>query len=190
MNTKTDKKIPTEACACGCGRPVRAGTTFAQGHHMRAAEFRRAASERMRGKWGDNHPAWRGGRHQITSGHIQVTVAPDHPLVSMASSRAAGGGHRVLEHRLVVANDMKRPLTSEEQVHHIDKNKVNNSLNNLVLVKGAMAHARIHKLQDQLAAEWDILRKLLRLGRRRRYTGPVPTVGAGPLPPGVDLSGS
>jgi hypothetical protein len=52
----------------------------------------------------------------------------------------------ILKHRLDMALHLNRPLRSEEEIHHIDGNKLNNSINNLLLCTHA-EHARIHALQ-------------------------------------------
>lgn len=50
------------------------------------------------------------------------------------------------EHRLVAESILCRPLERGEVVHHIDKNKRNNSPDNLVVFKNQAEHARYHKL--------------------------------------------
>lgn len=51
----------------------------------------------------------------------------------------------VLEHRLVMESYMGRELSSKEDVHHIDFNTLNNSLNNLMLLS-KNEHTRLHHL--------------------------------------------
>jgi len=46
----------------------------------------------------------------------------------------------VFEHRLVVENFIKRELTKEEEVHHINGNKQNNSINNLMIFSNHSEH--------------------------------------------------
>jgi hypothetical protein len=46
----------------------------------------------------------------------------------------------VTEHQLVVENKIKRMLVKGETVHHIDGNKLNNELNNLMLFKSQNEH--------------------------------------------------
>lgn len=40
----------------------------------------------------------------------------------------------ILEHRLIMAEKLNRPLISSEIVHHIDGDRKNNDSNNLILV--------------------------------------------------------
>jgi len=50
----------------------------------------------------------------------------------------------VLEHRRVMEEHIGRPLTSEEIVHHIDYNKHNNNITNLMLCKDKAEHRKQH----------------------------------------------
>lgn len=84
------------------------------------AENRRAKRER--------HGGWKGGRGRHGEGYIYVRMERDDPLWEMANV----GGY-VLEHRLVIARGLGRPLHKWETVHHIDGNKENNTPNNLQL---------------------------------------------------------
>lgn len=49
----------------------------------------------------------------------------------------------VPEHRSVAESAMGRPLTTDEKVHHVDQNKLNNDPTNL-LVLGVLAHGKLH----------------------------------------------
>jgi hypothetical protein len=49
------------------------------------------------------------------------------------------------EHRLVMEKHLKRKLRKEEQIHHIDGNKKNNNIGNLMLFPNANAHAKYHR---------------------------------------------
>jgi len=48
------------------------------------------------------------------------------------------------EHRLVVENFIGRILEPEEVVHHIDFNKSNNSINNLMIFPSQKEHSSFH----------------------------------------------
>jgi hypothetical protein len=79
---------------------------------------------------GDQHPSWRGGVIMV-NGYRAVKVQKDD---AMACMRIHNG--YVLEHRLVMARALGRPLTRHETVHHISGDKVDNRLENLQLRQG------------------------------------------------------
>lgn len=49
-----------------------------------------------------------------------------------------------LEHHLIMEKKIGRSIKKGEVVHHIDGNKLNNSEDNLVLIRHASAHRRLH----------------------------------------------
>lgn len=70
--------------------------------------------------------------------------------VSKEYPRITKGAHKgKMIHRLVMEKFIGRELFSHEVVHHIDGDKSNNSIDNLALMTTS-AHARLHRLQDQM----------------------------------------
>ncbi len=65
---------------------------------------------------------------RINQGYIQIKI----------------GLKWIFEHRLVVENFIGRELTKEEVIHHMDRNKQNNSINNLMLFKTQREHSSFH----------------------------------------------
>jgi transposase-like protein len=80
---------------------------------------------------GERHGHWKGGRTLTEGGYVLVCVSPDHPMASM---RLKNG--YILEHRLVMAEHLGRPLTRTETVHHIDGVHGHNTIENLQLRQG------------------------------------------------------
>jgi transposase-like protein len=86
---------------------------------------------------GEKHALWRGGR-TLTNGargaHVYalVLLPLDSPFAAMRTSPR----RYCLEHRLVMAKHLGRPLERHETVHHIDGNTLNNALENLQLRQG------------------------------------------------------
>lgn len=76
----------------------------------------------------ERHGNWKGGRSITSQGYISVLIEPDSPYFCMANS----GGY-VLEHRLVMAQHLGRPLQPYETVHHINGIKDDNADDNLEL---------------------------------------------------------
>lgn len=83
---------------------------------------------------GQCNPAWRGGRRQRTDGYI-VIWTPE--------------GER-LEHRVVAEQILGRRLRRGEIVHHIDRDKTNNSPGNLEVMTQA-EHAAHHSKELVIA---------------------------------------
>lgn len=76
---------------------------------------------------GERNPAWRGGRRVRHDGYVELWT-PNGPE---------------LEHRAVMSRALGRALSSDELVHHRDRNKQNNELANLELTTRS-DHAREH----------------------------------------------
>lgn len=73
-----------------------------------------------------------GNRIMMPNGYFRIFLRPTDPLVAMA-----GKGRWVLEHRLVMARHLGRPLQSYEQVHHINGDRGDNRIENLQLRMGS-----------------------------------------------------
>lgn len=96
------------------------------------------------------HPRWVNGRRVRKDGYIEVLVAPDDPLFVMAHHKK----HVALEHRLVVARAMGRPLKPWEVVHHRNRNRADNRIENLELVSAQHIHQSIgieHQILQRLS---------------------------------------
>lgn len=76
----------------------------------------------------ESHGSWKGGVHAAPGGYLWELVDWDDPMASMRSSNGY-----VLQHRLVMARSLGRPLTKDENVHHINGIKDDNRLENLEL---------------------------------------------------------
>jgi hypothetical protein len=117
------------------------------------------AANPLRGK---DHPRWKGGRSETKGGYVEVWMDPADPLFVMA-----GKDGYVYEHRLVVARHLCRALETDEEVHHQNRDKHDNRVENLVLLsrrEHAFGHYQSRDLLlriEQLERENDELRRRL-----------------------------
>lgn len=89
-------------------------------------------------KRGAKNHWWRGGKFKNHE-YIALYLSPDHPLFEMTVAHG-----RVFEHRIVMANQLGRPLRDEEVVHHINGIKTDNRIENLRLFANQSEHMIIH----------------------------------------------
>lgn len=145
-------------CACGCGGKVviyrKKVRKFIIGHGTRMHENRKMHSERMIGndlfkdkkhseisklkisksQIGENNSIWNGGVTRPEDGYISVLVN-NHPFADING--------RVKNARLVMEKYLGRYLDKYEVVHHINKIKNDDDIENLELCNRS-SHARVH----------------------------------------------
>lgn len=76
---------------------------------------------------GDKNPYWKGGERINEWGYRYILM----------------DGKYVLEHRYVMEKHLNRKLTLQEEVHHLDGNKLNNDISNLVVLSKS-DHSKLH----------------------------------------------
>lgn len=100
-------------CSRGCANSNKPGT-FTSGH-----------------KWVGKLKAC--GYRKMSHGYIEI-YSPNHPMKNKRNA--------VLEHRLVMEQKIGRFLNKNEVVHHINSNKSDNRINNLVLIPSQSEHMK------------------------------------------------
>lgn len=86
----------------------------------------------MYGRRGKDCPAWKGGRSKRKDGYVRIL---DQGLERVDK--------RVLEHRKIMENHLRRKLKNNEIVHHKDDNPSNNLISNLEVLT-LKEHSRMH----------------------------------------------
>lgn len=84
---------------------------------------------------GEAHHDWKGGVIPNPDGYLLERVDESDPLFAMGQKKA-GSARYALQHRLVMARHLGRPLAAHETVHHIDGDIQNNAIENLQLRNG------------------------------------------------------
>lgn len=92
---------------------------------------------------GDRHGGWKGGKSTNAQGYVLVLIPHDHRFASMRSTTGY-----VLEHRLVMAEYLGRPLLPHETVHHKDTDKTHNQIENLQLRIGKHGQGACYRCSD------------------------------------------
>lgn len=114
----------------------------------------------------ENHGSWKGGRHVNSGGYMQIRIPKDHPDYEFLEPMLFGKDtdrYYILEHRMVMAKHLGRPLERWEHVHHRNGDKTDNRIENLTIVT-AKTHRAIEdakKVIRQLREENEMLRREL-----------------------------
>jgi len=104
-------------------------------NNLKLCEYRYNQIRSKRGHYnqGCNNPRWNGGKRITSIGYIKI-LKHGHPLCDIHGY--------VYEHRLVMEAYLGRYLDPKEVVHHIDKNRQNNSIDNLILFENSGKHSK------------------------------------------------
>jgi len=100
---------------------------------MKASLETRAKMSRARME--AKNPSWKGGRRIGNTGYLLV-LRHDHPFCDRSGY--------ILEHRLVMEAHLGRTLLPTEIVHHINGNREDNRIENLMLFSNNAEHAKHH----------------------------------------------
>lgn len=83
---------------------------------------------------GKHHHSW---KHGLQNGYKRITLKD---------------GRRIREHRYIYEQHIGREVTAKERVHHIDFNRLNNDLDNLILFKNNGEHRKCHMISMENCA--------------------------------------
>lgn len=117
------------------GIPRRTRTAHLRGKSKPAEQ--RAKMSAARKRYWQKHPATDEYRTKLSESRTKTGITKAGRRIFIP------GVGRVLEHRYIIQQLLGRPLLSSEQVHHIDGDRLNNSLDNLVLLTNS-DHQKLH----------------------------------------------
>jgi hypothetical protein len=124
-------------------------------HKGRGAWSKESEQALIKRMTGDTNPAWKGGvtyfskKGNYGKYKIKYVRCPD-----KFSEMARKDGY-VMEHRLIVARHLGRPLRQSEVVHHKDHNPENNDPHNLMLFASNSQHKK-YEAQGQPNPLWQL----------------------------------
>lgn len=128
-----------EACpSCGFERWIKLNTS---GILCKSCALRRHS-------FGSDNKRWNPTRRTLTKSGIRVYIDSSNPFFCMAHH--CSRGFAILEHRLIMAESLNRPLKVGEVVHHLDGDNTNNDLKNLLLLPSQAHHSSYTLLQTQM----------------------------------------
>jgi len=99
---------------------------------------------------GENSGRWGGGRYISSDGYEMVKCENEFHSSGRQKYKKA--------HILIVEESLGRELNTQrgymgEQIHHVDGDKLNNSLDNLVLCKDTREHRNLHCQLEKISLE-------------------------------------
>ena len=116
------------------------GKTFINGQHGLITErCSKKCSNVAHAVYGSKNPSWKGGQY-INRGYMFI-YAPDHPRNH--------GGH-VKRSILTAEKALGKYLPDGAIVHHVDRNKMNDTPTNLVICENNSHHRTIHAREKRL----------------------------------------
>lgn len=109
-------------------------------------ESKRKMSKNHADVSGEKNGRWNGGRRIDKDGYVLIWCK-EHPYADYHGY--------VREHRLVMEKYLGRYLTKNEVVHHVDKNKRNNSVENLKVFGSTREHTKHEWEEGSYKNSWE-----------------------------------
>ena len=146
LHARLQRPARVATCACGCGQPVNPRNPvarYANGHHLAMARAQRRPRHRKEphpcecgcGELANPYERFVGhhGNRGVKRGPGRYINYFGYVLIRRPSHPRAHGGY-VAEHRLVMEEQLGRPLLRSEVVHHVNHIKTDNRPENLVIL--------------------------------------------------------
>ena len=90
----------------------------------------------------ENNNNWRGGRLVASNGYVLIRVGVGHHLADVRGY--------AYEHRVIAEQKIGRHLAEGEEVHHINRNRQDNSPENLEICLSSAHHGLLHRKSTSL----------------------------------------
>ena len=104
-------------------------------HHSSVTEFKKGIYQGYGFQKGHKHWNWKNGKMKVNE-YIYI-LQPNHPFCNCQGY--------VFEHRLIIEQQIGRPLLPKEKCHHLNEIKDDNRSKNLMAFTNESAHQRFHK---------------------------------------------
>jgi hypothetical protein len=131
--------------------PMRGKTHTPESRAKMSAAKRHQWATNRKSMLGKNHSQWKGGTF-VASGYRHRLIRELPPEQQLVARLTKPTGEYILEHRLVMALALGRPLASSEVVHHRNGEKLDNRPENLAIMDRA-AHSLEHREMEKMLAD-------------------------------------
>jgi hypothetical protein len=137
------------AQAHGVSKPTALRFLSAAGVPLRHGSAAKDTKGYRRKMSGAAHPNYKDGKRAVVSGwgYRRVQLYGDERVGHRCTTQG-----RIPEHVFVFERFLGRPLTTKEVVHHVDFDRLNNSIENLMLFPSQSEHNRYHKFLERVGA--------------------------------------
>lgn len=172
-NRISARRIPAGGtyCACGCGQFIPEFKPCGEPRYSRSKDGKFYVSGHNPLPTGNSHHNWKGGKY-ISNGYVRV-LFPEHARTDQDSY--------VLEH-ILIWEHIHGPLNPNEEIHHINGDRSDNRIENLIALTKHMHHKLHYSQQGRIPRTQEQHQIASRLGAKARWGLPPYVVGGAKAP--------